>query len=172
MSQLQVNLRPSRDDDEPFIKALFWELETIRLGLEHATTEAREMFVNMQYSARQQHFQNMDVDQKECIIEVNGQPSGRCLVIQSNKEIRIADLELTRQFQGHGISGMIVASMQQESRTSDRPLRVVLAKDYPDLRAFYNYGFYQIDDLGHHLYLEWTSRGPTGGRIHISPAGV
>lgn len=167
MTTHNLRLRPSRPEDEPAIRTLFEEVDIQRLGMGRWKATERQPIIELQFRARQRHFQTLDEDQKECVIEVGGEFAGRIIVVQSALEIRLADLALHQKFQGMGIGRAIIETTRQEAIQSKRPLRLMVEKLNPARTFYEKLGFYQTDDNGAHVFMEWTPAGPKGTKLHF-----
>ena len=157
---IAIQLRPSRDEDAPFIRRLFEEAETERLCMWNWDPEERRRVIDFEFESRQKHFQGADADMKECVLEVDGEPAGRMVVIQNKDHIRLADLTLLRAHGGKGIAEALVEGIKNESRASSRPVQVLVEAASHTLGMYQQLGFYQTDDLQTHKLLEWSAKWP------------
>lgn len=166
---VHLKVRPSRPEDEPDIRRLFSETEVERLCMRHWGEADRERIIEFQYQARQRHYLDLDLDQKECVIEVDGEFCGRFVLIQDAKELKIADIAILPRWKGMGIGGAIIESIKQEATQTKRPIRLMVERLNPALDLYRKLGFYQTDDLQTHLMLEWKPGGPNSGKIYFPP---
>ena len=170
-AQVNLTVRPVRDEDEPFLDAIRAEFDSERLLFDHTQLEEEEkkLLLDIQNQAYKKHFDNADWDRKHCIIECNGEPAGTFIIFQDKEEIRLADIVIARNYRGLGMGFAVIQSIQAESAQSERPLRLHVTKDNPALSFYEQLGFRLLEDRVTHLFLEWTPPSMQGKTIYFPP---
>ena len=111
-------------------------------------------FVQMQFDAQhayyQEHYEGAAFD----VILVGGQPAGRLYLHRRDDEIRIMDIALLPEYCNRGIGTTLLRGLQSEA-AAGKPLRIHVERFNPALRLYERLGFWQIDDRGVYLFMEW-----------------
>ncbi len=162
-----LKMRPADPDDEPFLRALRAEIDSERLLLhtwqENQSSDQKKL-LDLQFRAHAKHHREADWDKKDVIIEVDGTPVGRFILMQDAHEIVLADIGIARAFRGRGIAHAVLDGIKSEAFQSKRPIRLHVDRHNPALRFYLSQGFRTIssDELNH--LMEWTPTsmpGPT-----------
>ena len=167
--QVNLNARPVRDEDEPFLKALRAEMDSERLLFDSVdlAEEEKKLILDLQYRGHRKHFDDINWEKSECVIEFDGKPAGFFIVMQDKDEIQLADIVVTGDFRGLGIGFAIIQGIQGEAAQSKRPLRLHVAKVNPALRLYERMGFQLLEDRVTHLFLEWLPPNMQGQKLYF-----
>ena len=166
-----LNLRPSRAEDEPFLRGLRGEADSERLFMNYwrgGMEEEKRRILDLQFRAQATHHRMLKnvCETKENIIEMDGVPVGRFVVSGGRVELRLVEIAVVKAWRGKGIGRLVITSTMQECERTGRVLRLCVEKtNVVALKLYLSLGFYLIEDLGGHLLLEWSVRGPTGGKL-------
>jgi ribosomal protein S18 acetylase RimI-like enzyme len=166
-----LNLRPSRAEDEPFLRSLRGAVDSERLFMNYwngGSEEEKVKILDLQFRAQAAHHRMLKnvCETKENIIEMDGIPVGRFVVSGGREELRLVEIALVKEWRGKGIGKLVISSTMQECERTGRVLRLCVEKtNIMALKLYLSLGFYAIEDLGGHLMLEWNVRGPTGGKL-------
>src|SRR5215469_9860075 len=98
-----VTLRPAGPDDEAFLYQLYCSTRAEEMAAWGWDPAQQEMFLKMQFRARQLSYQSESGDTDSRIIERDNRPIGRLLVFRAESEICLADIALLPEFRGSGI---------------------------------------------------------------------
>lgn len=154
-----LSMRPADPDDEPFMRQLRQEIDSERLFLHMWPEEDEKMarqLLDMQFRAHSTHHKNADWDKKDVIVELDKVPAGRFILMQDSNEIRLADIEVARQFRGMGIGAAIIDGIKGESIQSKRPIRLYVDKHNQAVHFYHQLGFRVIQDCEMNFFMEWT----------------
>ena len=154
-----LKMRPADPDDEPFLRKLRAEVDSERLFLhtwsEEDADEAKKL-LDFQFRAHAHHHKTQDVDQKDVIIEIDGVPAGRFILVQDSYEIRLADIEVARDFRGKGIGAAVINAIKGESTQSKRPIRLMVERMNTALQFYLTLGFVVVEHYDLNLLMEWV----------------
>lgn len=148
-------------DDEPFLFALFEEVNEARLNLSAMPPDLRAPLMRQQFEAHREHYRSPEMDLTDWIIQIEGQPVGRMTILENDREIRIADLAIVAAHRRKGIATAAVQGKIKEAVSSGRALRLHVAKfgDEDALRLYTRLGFVPIEDRGLHWFMGWSPQG-------------
>ena len=171
MKSPKLTLRPTRDEDEPFLRQLKQEEDVERLFLDHWAPDQedlKEKVIESQFKAHERYY-NKDInwDNKPCVIEMNGTPIGRMTVCQNAEEIRLADIVISKNFRGMGIGEAMIEANKQEARASKRPIRLHVDRLNPALAFYERMGFRLIEDRESHFFMEWVPENMQGNTLYF-----
>ena len=160
-----LTMRPVDNDDEPFLFALFEEVQNARLNLSEVVPEARDVLIRQQFEAYREHYRTPEMDLTDRIIIVDGEPAGRMIILENSNEIRIADLVISAAHRRKGIATAALQGNIGEAVQSKRALRLHVAKfgDEDALRLYTRLGFVPVEDRSLHWFMEWRPRGDSMG---------
>src|SRR5689334_4738580 len=101
--QETVTLRPIVPADEPFLFALYASTRVEELQVVPWTPEQKQQFLEMQFRAQHQHYQQHYAGSAFDVIEVGGVPVGRLYVARWPTEIRIIDIAILPAWRSKGL---------------------------------------------------------------------
>jgi ribosomal protein S18 acetylase RimI-like enzyme len=151
-----VTLRVADDADSTFLCDLYGSTRAEEMAAWGWVTEQRELFVRMQFTARERHYGTMYPERDDRVILRDGRPIGRMIVARRPCEIVLIDIALLPEEQGHGEGATLVRGLQREATESGRPLRLhVLGSNAAAIHFYGRLGFRTIEDDGSYLLMEW-----------------
>jgi ribosomal protein S18 acetylase RimI-like enzyme len=127
-------LRPAGDDDEAFLLRLY---ATTRPDLAVIPEPQRAMILSGQYEAQRAGYSAAFPDSQHLVVEVDGGPAGRLWFHRSHVELRVIDITLLPERQGHGIGTELLRRLIDEGATAGVPVRLTVARDNPRAIALY-----------------------------------
>lgn len=153
---MTVTLRVADDADNAFLCDLYASTRAEEMAAWGWSGEQRELFVKMQFTARERHYGAMYPERDDRVILRDGRPIGRMIVARRPGEIVLVDIALLPEEQGRGEGATLVQGLQREATEAGRPLRLhVLGSDAAAIRFYGRLGFRTIDDDGSYLHMEW-----------------
>ena len=170
---INLTLRPKRDEDEPFLRELLAEVGAERLLFDTVDFDPEEktMLLDLQFAAHQQHYQQVDWEKSECIVEREGTAIGYFIILRDGEEIRLADIVIAALHRGMGVGFAVIQGLQTEAEKSKLPLRLHVDA-FSTARGFYEkMGFRLLEDRGTHHFLEWIPSSMQGKRIYLPGQG-
>lgn len=169
---MRLNVRPAREDDEPFLRRLRAQADTERLLLDHVglKQEEKNSLLQIQTAAFAKHYRDVNWEKIHCLIEINEEPAGAFITMEDKDEIRLADIVVDGRYRGIGVGLAIIQAVQNEAMKSKRPLRLHVEQLSP-LRQFYQrMGFRLLEDRITHLFMEWLPPNLIGRSIYVPGA--
>jgi GNAT superfamily N-acetyltransferase len=118
---MRLDLRPAREDDQPFLRQLV----------------PREQDWRAQYPGAEHR-----------IILAGGRPVGRMLVARLESEIRLVDIVLDAAHRKTGIGTRLILELIEESEKTAKPIRLTVSLANPAERLYRRLGFVPIGDDG------------------------
>ena len=170
-----LTMRPVRPEDEPFLRELRAEHDVERLHLHDVDPDfeaMKKVILTHQFEGHAKHYKDVNWDRKDCIIEVDGEPVGRFIVMQNSEEIRLADIVIASAHRGKGIGHAVIEGTQGECIQSKRPLRLHVDKFNPALQFYQQLGFRLLEDRETHLFMEWTPPNLQGKTMYFPGGGA
>jgi ribosomal protein S18 acetylase RimI-like enzyme len=155
-----ITLRPVRDDDEPFLLALYATVRAPELEQVAWTDEQKAVFVRHQFDAQSTHWRENYHDTSFDVIERAGVPIGRLYVARWRDEIRVVDVALMPEHRGSGVGGALFRSLFEESDRTGRPVTIHVEIYNPARRLYERLGFVLKEEKGIYLLMERAPSAP------------
>ena len=173
-----MKMRPARPEDEPFLRTLRGQADSDRLFMNYwrgdDAEEEKRKILDLQFRAKSAHHNILraNCETRENVIEMDAAPIGYFVVSGGREELRLVEIAFVREWRGKGLGQMVIGATMEECKKSSRVLR--LCVEINNIRAMQLYaslGFYAIDDMVHHLLLEWNPKGPANGKLYSFAPG-
>jgi ribosomal protein S18 acetylase RimI-like enzyme len=151
-----ISLRPFRQDDQEFIFKLY---VSTRLGeiAEFGWSEAQqEAFLRMQFEARYRSYESAYGKAEHHIVEQDGRPIGRVMVLWEKDFVLLVDIALLSEYRQQGIGGRLVCELIGQCNRRSVPLRLQVSKTNPALRLYERLGF--IRQAEDQMYIQMERR--------------
>jgi ribosomal protein S18 acetylase RimI-like enzyme len=160
--------RPPRNDiafracveaDVPFLRALYGTTREEEMRVVPWTEEQKAQFLDMQFRAQKQHYEEFYPDSSFLVIELEGKPVGRLYIQRDPEELHLIDIALMPDVRGRGIGSMLLEEIQEEARTSERRVTIYVEHFNPARALYDRLGFRHIDTNGVYHLMEWRPEG-------------
>ena len=163
-----LQLRPVRDDDEPFLRALRAQVDAERLGLHTWEPEAEavaQQLLDLQFRAHAAHYRQVKAnwDTKDCIIELDGAPAGRFIVAQDGQLVTLSDIAVAQEHRGKGLGHAVIDAVKAECVQSKRVLRLHVEATNPAVQFYLSLGFVPVVQNASLIRMEWRPPTLTAG---------
>jgi ribosomal protein S18 acetylase RimI-like enzyme len=156
-----LSLRSAMTEDESFFCKLYGAGRAEEMAIWGWNSEQQELFIEMQFTAREQHYRTVYPEQENMVILCNGAPAGRMIVARRVRETVLVDIALTPVEQGKGAGAALLATLQDEATEAAKPLRLhVVGSNGGAIRFYERLGFKIIEDDGSYLKMEWSPKLP------------
>lgn len=147
-------LRPASAQDQEFLYRLYASTRLHEIAAFGWPEAQQQAFLRMQFTAQQRWYQ-MSYDAAEHqIIEVNGSPIGRLMVLRQPASALLVDIALLPEFRGQGIGGELIGKFIQECDQAKIPLRLQVQKTNPAQRLYERLGFKKTDEDQIYIQME------------------
>jgi len=132
---IEVDLRQADDDDLPFL-----------LALRRQTMTEHEAAVGKLRSPTEVHARVMAAFEAARIILLQGAPVGMMKVVQTDREWKVAQLQIAPEHQRRGIGSLLLHRLRAEARDAGATLTLSVLKSNPALRLYVRQGFSVIGE--------------------------
>jgi ribosomal protein S18 acetylase RimI-like enzyme len=149
-----ITLRPVGPDDNDFLLELYASTRAEELAMVPWTSEQRQAFVRMQFTAQQTEYQQMFPEATHEVILLSARPVGQLHVARLETEIRIIDITIMPLQRNGGIGTFLLRELLSEAARMGLVVRIYIESYNPSLRLFERLGFRKIEQQGIHLLLE------------------
>ena len=119
--------------------------------------EQQAAFLDMQFRAQKQHYEEFYPGCQFLMIELEGAPAGRLYVDRYPDQIEIIDIALLPEHRGRGIGRMLLEELLAEGRQNGKCVRIYVENFNPARRLYDRLGFRHIDTNGVYHYMEWRA---------------
>jgi len=151
---MEYRLLPLTEQDEPFLKELYFEIrkpEFLPLGLpEPALAQLLEMQYRAQKSGYAQQFPNLE----SLVVWVGPYRVGRMLVSAEAGAIHLVDIALLEAFRGNGIGGKMIESLTRRALEGGIPLRLSVRQENRAMKLYTRLGFVRCGESGLNIEME------------------
>lgn len=149
--------RPITPDDAPFVRHLYGvtlrsQMPFEEAGLDH---DQIEQLLNHQLAAQTLHYSSNYPEAEISIIEREGEPVGRLIIIHFEHELRLGDLMILPEHQNRGICSYIMNEYVAEGLASGRVIRLHVEKFNRAVELYTRQQFVVIEDLASHWLMEY-----------------
>ena len=110
----------------------------------------------MQFSAQQRWYESAFGKSEHQIVEQNGQPVGRLMVLREKGSALLVDISLLAEHRGQGIGGGLIRELIQQCARDGATLKLQVLKTNPALRLYERLGFTRTSE--DQLYLQMERR--------------
>lgn len=161
VDQSLLHTRPASSGDEPFFYELYCASRLDEISVFGWDQAQRDVFLSLQFRGQQQHYRMQSLPVDDRMILLGDKPVGRIIIIRSDREIRLADIELLPDVRGRGIGSEILNALFTESIETGKPVTLHVEKNNKAQELYLRLGFKPVEDVGMHLRLEWQAPNDT-----------
>jgi RimJ/RimL family protein N-acetyltransferase len=150
-----ISLRPIRDDDDAFQRALFAstrvdELATLPPGI-------RQQFVDSQYDLQRRHYLAEFSRAEWSIIEHLRLPIGRLIVDDRPESLLLVDIALLSERRGYGVGTECIRSLMLRVIDTQRALILSVRSDNVAAQRLYTrLGFVGVGEAGGYIRMNFV----------------
>lgn len=156
-----LSFRSVRPEDSVFLLALFSSARKNELDSLNWDAESRQAFLEMQFQAQQNHYQEHFPSRDHRIVLLDKHPIGMTDIARGKKEIRVLDIILKPENRNMGIGTTLMQDVLDAADKSGKAIRLYVEKFNPAFSLYRRLGFTVIDDTGVHYHME---RLPAAGK--------
>jgi ribosomal protein S18 acetylase RimI-like enzyme len=151
---MTASLRPTRPDDQDFLFKLYASTRLHEIAGFGWPEAQQEMFLRMQFNAQQRWYESMYGKAEHQVVEQNGQPIGRLMVVWDKDFALLVDIALLAEYRGKGIGGELVRELIQQCGRTRIPLRLQVLKTNPALRLYERLRFIRTGEDQMYIQME------------------
>ena len=164
-----VRLRTIVAADLPFLSALYASTRMDEVNQVDWPQEQKTAFLEQQFQAQHQHYQQHFADAEFLLIEQytqkgeqsQWQPIGRLYLDERSDEIRLIDIALMTGYRNQGLGTNLLQQLFAIAASRDLAVRIHVEKNNPAYRLYQRLGFGMLEDKGVYDLLEWRDTRPT-----------
>jgi GNAT superfamily N-acetyltransferase len=150
--------RPANDADEGFLLNLYAQERAAELMLAGLDATQRQMFVQMQFRARQVSYAaNYPTAMQEVICAEDGTPAGGILVERTADGMRLIDLVVHNVKRRQGLGTEAIRALQQECDTRGWTLSLQVLKGNAAERLYRRLGFEIAGEDSLRRHMVWSA---------------
>ncbi|MFC5179223.1 GNAT family N-acetyltransferase [Nocardioides taihuensis] len=138
-----LTLRPTGPGDEDFLRSLFFEAKAEELA-DAAGGEALDTLVALQYDARARHYAAAYPGAVDQVVELDGQPAGRILVLERDRDLLVVDLGVRAAARGRGVASHAVAHWAALADRRGVPMLLHVSFGNPAAEVYRHLGFTEV----------------------------
>jgi GNAT superfamily N-acetyltransferase len=148
-----INLRPITEKDRQFLCKVYISSREEEIGIrdweEKERTEFLQSQFNMQHTYYMKSYKNPSFD----IVLLGNVPIGRLYVERNEKEIRIIDISLLKEYRGFGIGRELINCLIEESKNKN--IELTLHVEYYNFAKqwYERIGFKQHEENGVYIFM-------------------
>jgi ribosomal protein S18 acetylase RimI-like enzyme len=152
-----VTLRPVSAEDEAFLLTVYASARAQELAQVPWSDAQRAAFLQMQFTAQQNHYRAHFPDARHEIIEANDLAVGRLYVDRREQEIRILDITVLPEYRRRGIGSSLLRALMDEAAAAGKSVTIHVENFNPSRHLFERLGYRLLEDDGLNLLFEWRS---------------
>ena len=149
------SLHPVTSNDDAFLLELYASTRADEMALVPWDGAQKQAFIQMQFTAQQNHYQAYFPSATHDLIVVDGQPVGRLYVDRREAEIRILDVTLLPDAREHYIGTELIHSLMKEAEAASKSLSIYVESYNRSLGLFQRLGFVKAGENGMSWLMEW-----------------
>lgn len=151
-----ITLRPMRSEDLDFVFSVYANARRTEIPqLTHLNSEENSQFLQFQFSAQHQHYQQHYPDASYDIICQHQRPVGRLYVETQLQEIRLMDIALIPKVRNQGIGTALIKQLLHQARCQGRFISLHVEDDNPAKCLFERLGFRVVGDVSFYRLMHW-----------------
>jgi ribosomal protein S18 acetylase RimI-like enzyme len=157
---MQVNARPASADDEAFLYELYRSTRAEELEAWGLDESQQKSFLELQFAARQRHYDIAFSGAEHKIILCGDRPAGRILVYRSEHEIRLVDIALLPEYRQRGFGASLIRGLLCEAKEKGKAVTLHVDTLNRAGRLYERLGFSVVGDIGGSYKMEWRPATP------------
>jgi ribosomal protein S18 acetylase RimI-like enzyme len=151
---MTISLRPFRPEDQEFLFQLYASTRMHEIAGFGWPAAQQEMFLQMQFNAQRRSYESAYKDAEHQIVELDGQPIGRLMVLREKDFAVLVDIALLAEHRGRGVGGRLVRELMQQCARDGVTLRLQVLKSNPALRLYERLGFIRTGEDQMYVQME------------------
>jgi ribosomal protein S18 acetylase RimI-like enzyme len=154
-----VTYRTLREDDLPFIAALYASTRTEELAVTGWPDEVKSAFLEQQHRAQHHFYQANYPGAEWLIVEQDGAGIGRLYLQQRETDIRLIDIALLPAFRRAGIGGAMIGDLLEWAGALSKSISLHVEPNNPVRPLYVRLGFESLGLAGAYEAMQWQPEG-------------
>ncbi len=151
-----LGFRPILEADRDFLYAVYASTRQEELKLTDWDESGKAAFLDMQFSAQHQHYQQNYKNTDFLIVMFNDMAIGRFYIARWLNEIRIVDLSLLPEYRNRGYGSKILNDVLDEAAETGKNVSIHVERFNPARNLYFRLGFEKKGEHGIYDFLEWS----------------
>ncbi|MCC7505209.1 MAG: GNAT family N-acetyltransferase [Saprospiraceae bacterium] len=155
-----LRYRPIEPADEALLYSIYASTRAEEMALvQHVWSQEQiNAFLNQQFQAQHQYYQQLFPNRDFRIILYDEVPAGRLYLDERPDDIRIVDITLLPDFRNRGLGEYILRSILEKAASAGKTVSIHVERMNPARHLYDRLGFRMIDDSNQvYLLMEWKS---------------
>lgn len=136
------------ESDRDFLRSVYTSTRAEELKLTDWSDAQKEAFIEMQFSAQHQYYQEHYQEAAFLIISRDGVQIGRLYIARWPEEIRIVDLAILPEYRNSGTGTRILEDVLAEAAAVQKPVRIHVERFNPAQSLYRRLGFVKTGEHG------------------------
>jgi ribosomal protein S18 acetylase RimI-like enzyme len=151
---MAISLRTYRAGDQEFLYKLYASTRIHEIAQFGWPAEQQDAFLRMQFGAQQRWYESAFGKSEHQIVEQDGEPVGRMMVLREKGSALLVDISLLTEHRGQGIGGGLIRELIQQCARDGATLKLQVLKTNPALRLYERLGFTRTGEDQMYLQME------------------
>jgi len=152
-----LTFRPITEADRDFLIAVYASTRADEIALVNWGDEQKASFLEGQFSAQHQYYQQHYTNTDFLIILSNDNQIGRLYIARWPNEIRIVDLALLPEFRNLGYGSKILKDVLAEATKAVKSVTIHVERFNPARNLYQRLGFVKKGEHGIYDLMEWST---------------
>lgn len=159
---LDLVLRPATAADHDFLAAVYASTRAEEMAVTGWPEEFKAAFCAQQFAAQTAHYQTHYSGACFSVVEHQGVPVGRLIVLRSPERLHIVDVSLLPAHRSRGIGARLIEDLLAEADAEGKTVCLCVERRNRARGLYDRLGFQVVADEGMFWRMEWRgSRAPT-----------
>ncbi len=150
-----IQLQAITGNDLPFLRRVYASTRAEEMRLVPWSEAEKASFLESQFTAQHQHYQQHYGDAAFGLILLDGEPAGRLYVQRKPSEIILIDIALLPEYRQRGVGGQLLRNLLDEAAAGGKPIRLHVEHENPARAWYQRLGFRDVEDRGVYIFMEW-----------------
>src|SRR5437762_3451187 len=152
-----IRYRSVTSEDLPFLRHLYATTREDELQAVDWNDEQRAAFLDMQFTAQKNHYDEFYTRAEFLVIELEGKPIGRLYIDRAENDIEIVDIALLPEVRSRGIGRMLLEEILEEARAKGKTVTIYVEHYNPARHLYDRLGFRHVDTNGVYHLMRWQA---------------
>ncbi len=159
---LGVTYRPMKEEDVPFVAAVYASTRTEELAVTGWPEEMKEAFLAQQHRAQHYHYQTYYPGAEWLIVQQDGVDAGRIYIEEGDTDIRLIDIALLPERRAAGLGRAMIGDLVEWAGELGKSISLHVEPNNPVRNLYLRHGFAPTGLAGAYEAMEWLPEGGAG----------
>lgn len=139
-----LELRLASPEDGPFLQQLFATTRANELAFMSGGELQKKAFLALQFETQNRQFRLSYPQAENRVILWHGEPIGRLLVNEDDRELTLVDVSLLTDYRNRGLGTRLIRNLLSDAAAAGKPVRLHVLSISAALRLYERLGFSRI----------------------------